>query len=469
MISLGSVTWGTGPKIPITFEYEKQRSGANMQYRVKVTIARLTGTSYFGYPIYLSLSIDGKEVDSGITIKKASPSRWSGDITYTSGWYTVANKVSGTTAVTFRVYSGSGSSRNNTYPYSMAVDPAMSSVSAPNGTLGTPLNLAVTKHNAAFTHSIYFTCGDAKGSVCSQSLATTIPWDTTNGNVLDLAKQEKNGQSVSVTFTITTYDGGSVVGTDSTTISMAIPNTVKPSVSIQIEDTAGHYATYGAYVQGKSVLKITATPTLAYDSPIDTYEITAMGNTFNTPTVSVEVTTGYDTVTAKVTDKRRNSSEPVSEPIQVLEYSKPSVTAIAYRCNSSGEEDPEGAYMRVGFNAAISSLNGWNTAKYTITYGGTDPITGTGTSFLSDPIACDVSRVRSIEVTVEDDLDSGTKSAVVPIAFTLMDFYRTGMGVALGKVATRDGFDCALTAYFTGDVYIGTKSLAEYIRSLVNS
>jgi hypothetical protein len=48
-----------------------------------------------------------------------------------------------------------------------------------------------------------------------------------------------------------------------------------------------------------------------------------------------------------------------------------------------------------------------------------------------------------------------------------MDFYHTGQGVALGKVATRNGFDCAMPAYFTGAVYIGDKSLADYIADLV--
>jgi hypothetical protein len=47
-----------------------------------------------------------------------------------------------------------------------------------------------------------------------------------------------------------------------------------------------------------------------------------------------------------------------------------------------------------------------------------------------------------------------------------MDFYHTGMGVAFGKVATRDGFDCAMPAYFTGGGYVDGKTLAEYIRSL---
>ena len=62
-----------------------------------------------------------------------------------------------------------------------------------------------------------------------------------------------------------------------------------------------------------------------------------------------------------------------------------------------------------------------------------------------------------------DDLDETTKTVVIPIAFTLMDFYYTGEGVALGKVATRNGFDCAMDAFFTGEVTVGGKTLLNLI------
>lgn len=469
MIALGSATWGSGPKIPMTFEYEKQRSGANMQYRVRVTVSPITGSHYFGYPIYLALTLDGKALP-GVTIKNASPKQWSSAITYTSDWYTVTNKTSGNTTAALKVYSGSGSSRSETYTYSLGVDPAASQVRASSGTLGTSLSLSVTQYNTTYSHTITYRCGTASGEVCSKSYDTTVYWTTDNGNELSLASQNKYDQSVSVTFTITTYSMlGQQIGTNSITVRMAIPNTVRPSVSLKVEDVTGCFAAYGAYVQGWSKLKITATPTLAYGSPIDTYTITADGKTYDTSPVTTDPIQAKASflVRASVKDKRTHSSEEVTAPVTVLEYSKPSVTPIAYRCNSSGEEDQEGAYMRLGFTSTIASLNDKNSARYTITYGGT-PLTGTGASFLSEPIACDVSRVWSVEVKVEDDLDSTTKSAVIPIAFTLMDFYHTGMGVALGKVATRDGFDCAMPAYFTGGVYVDGKTLAEYITNLVS-
>ena len=84
-----------------------------MQYRVQVTVNPVSGASSFGYPIYLGLYINGVGRTS-VTLKAASPSRWTSAIVWTSDWYTVADKTSGTTPASFNLYSGSGSSRNST-------------------------------------------------------------------------------------------------------------------------------------------------------------------------------------------------------------------------------------------------------------------------------------------------------------------------------------------------------------------
>ena len=209
-------------------------------------------------------------------------------------------------------------------------------------------------------------------------------------------------------------------------------------------------------MQGKSNLKITANTTKAYESPIKTYTITADGKTYTTSPVTTDVLqhTGKLAVTAKVTDARTYPSEVASVDITVLEYAPPAVTVSAYRCNSSGTADQEGAYMKFGFSATITSLNSKNSATYSISYkagsGTATKVTGSGLSYTSAVIACDVAQIWTIEVTVSDNLSSTVKAAVIPIAFTLMDFYSTGKGVAFGKVGTREGFDCAMAAYFSG-------------------
>ncbi len=467
MISLGSKSWTSSkPNISVAVNYEKRRSGANMEYRVQVMISTVTGGSYFGYPIYMKLTIAGTLRETK-TLKNASPSQWSSVITYTSNWYTVANKTTGTTPVSVNVYSGQGSSRSETYSYNMAVDPAASKITASNGTLGTNMTLELERYNSGFTDTITYQCGTASGTVTSGLTgvtSTSVIWSIANGNTVNLAAQNTTGRAVDVTFTVTTYSGSTRVGTNTTRVTMSIPNSVRPSVRLNIEDAAGYLDVYDAYIQGYSQLRITATPSLAQGSPIRSYAITADGSSYTTNPVTTPVLKGKGklTVTATATDARTHTSEPVSEEITVLEYANPVVNLSAYRCNSSGTADAEGAYMKIVVTSTITSLNNQNSATYTVVYpGGT--LTGNGTSFTSGVLACDVASTHNVEVTIQDDLSSTTKAAVVPIAFTLIDYYNTGKGIAFGKVGTRDGFDCAMPAYFTGGVSVGGKSLLDLI------
>jgi hypothetical protein len=349
----------------------------------------------------------------------------------------------------------------------MGVDPAATAITAPNGILGDELTLSLTRYNSSFIDVIAYRCGAETGIIEANSSALSVVWDASNGNTVALAAQNTSGQSVTVTFTVTTYSGDTKVGENTATVTMDIPSSVRPSLALDITDAAGYKNIYGAYVQGYSNLRIAATATLAYGSPVKAFTVTFDGKTYNYYGVETVITSeiqgdGTLPVTAAVTDGRSRSSGLVSTDITVLEYSKPSVSVKAYRCNSSGAADQEGAYMKIEVTSTISSLNGRNSATYKIVHSG-GTLTGSGTSFTSDPLACDVSSMHNIEVTVTDKLSSTTKAATIPIAYTLMDYYYTGRGIAFGKVGTRDGFDCAMPAYFTGGVTIGTKTLIDLI------
>ena len=119
--------WGSSPKIYVSFYYEKTRDGANMKYRTKTVINSLTGQSYFGYSIEQVLTMDGAEKEYEV-LKDSSPSQWGDNIEYISPWYTIANKTSGTTSVTFNLFSNSG--RDDYFTYSMGVDPAYTSITS---------------------------------------------------------------------------------------------------------------------------------------------------------------------------------------------------------------------------------------------------------------------------------------------------------------------------------------------------
>lgn len=279
------------------------------------------------------------------------------------------------------------------------------------------------------------------------------------------------GNSCTIRIGLYTYIGGvQYADYKDKTYTMTENEATKPSVTMEINLNNGDLPSDfdNMYIQGVSKVDVTLSAEVKYGADIDSYHAMIDGKTYYSESFTTDVIQGIGAVEILGYAKdSRGFTGKTGRHINVIEYSKPSVNVIAYRCDSSGEEDPEGAYMKVGFEATIASLNGKNSAGYTINYGGT-PITGTGTSYISEPIACDVSRVWSVEVKVSDEIDATPKSAVIPIAFTLMDFYHTGMGVSFGKVATRDGFDCAMPAYFTGGVYIGEKSLDHVVEEGTN-
>lgn len=455
MITLGSIRWSSSsPEINLIMGYEKQRSGADMQYRITVKVSPVTGSSYFGYPIYTKVTIDNVERVTK-TLKDASPNQWASEITYTTPWYTIANKTSGTVPVSINVYSGSGSTRTGTYRFTMPVDPAGSTIAALGGTLGQPMTISVTRYDSSYTDTIEYVCGGLRGTVCTDSKDTSVVWNASNGNTLALSSQNTAGSIVLVTLIVSTYSGGSVVGTNSIPIKMTIPPEVKPSVSMTVSDPTGLADTYGAYIQGHSRFAVTLTPTLAYSSPITKYAINAndvisyAGDSLITGPI---VRDGNQLVRAYVTDARGNPSDIVTETVSVLPYAKPTVMLTAERCNEEGVPDPEGAYMRVALGATIASLNDHNRATYVITYrnelGQMVTIEGEGTEYTSDAIECDVANTRTVQVVVTDDLSSTTISTTIPVAFTLFDYHNSGKGVAFGKVATREGFDCAMDSYF---------------------
>lgn len=231
----------------------------------------------------------------------------------------------------------------------------LSSLSASNGTLGTSQDLTVKQQNSAYTHTITYACGSASGTVISKSSSVTIPFTPP----LSLASQNTTGTSVSIEFTITTYNGNTSLGSSKKTITCSIPSSVKPEVSMSIIDPTGYLSTYNTAIKGKSTLQITLSVTLGGSSPINSYSITANGETYTTSSAvtSVLKTSGTMTVTAKVTDKRGRTDTATAE-IEVLDYNAPSITSLSVRrCNQNGTENDQGAYIKVTFSGSVTPLN----------------------------------------------------------------------------------------------------------------
>lgn len=343
---------------------------------------------------------------------------------------------------------GSGWSVSGSQAVTLTTIPRKSTLSASNGTLGTAQTLTVTKKADSFTHTILYTCGTIKNqTICSKSSETSISWTPS----INLASQNTTGTSVAITLTITTYSGSTSVGSNSISITCAIPASVAPSCSIAVSDDTELSSTYGAMVKGYSKMAVTVTATKSYGSEISAYRVTANGSVYNTASFVTGVlkSSGTLSVAATVTDKRGRTGS-ASESVSVLDYSAPSVTLLKVgRCDEDGTANDSGEYTKVTISGTVTSLNNKNSATYTLEYKKTTDSSYTAVTLtdLADTysvsnytyiFAADSGSSYDVRLTITDDLSSGNRSTVVSTGATIMHWKANGKGMGIGKVSEID-------------------------------
>ena len=216
-----------------------------------------------------------------------------------------------------------------------------STLNVSNGTLGTAQTITADRKVSSFTHTLTWKVGSHSGTIATKSSATS--WSFTPP--LELANNTPMSPFTRISFTLTTYNGSTQVGTATETVTMTIPSSVAPTCSVSVSDPTGYLTTYGGYVQNKSKMEVTVTATPAYGSPITSYSVIANGNRYsdNPATTGVITTSGSNTITGKATDKRGRTGS-ASTTINVLAYSSPSITFTMYRCNQDGTENMTVSY-----------------------------------------------------------------------------------------------------------------------------
>lgn len=323
--------------------------------------------------------------------------------------------------------------------------PRKSTLSVGNGTLGTPQTLTVTEQASSFTHTITAKCGSASTTVCSKSTNNSISFTPP----LSWASQNTTGTSVSVTYTITTYNGSTSVGSNTYTKTCSIPASVKPSCTISVTDPTGISDIYGVngYVKGVSKFKVVVTPTTSYGSAIASYKTTANGGTYTTASFTTDVlaTSGELTIKATVTDKRGRSGTS-SITVDVRNYSFPSVSKLTvHRCNEDGSPNDEGKCVKVVFDASATDINGTGSSSIYLDYKKTTESQYTTINLVNDQVSvtdftyifdADSGSSYNVRVSIEDDLgNTATRATTASTAFTLMHFGASGRCIAFGKLA----------------------------------
>lgn len=452
MTLLENIQWGTSPTITGSISYEKQRSGADMQYRVQIIIDAVTGVRYFGYPIYAQVSLDNLQKDSA-TIKNASPSQWTTAYTYTTPWMTAAGKTSGTTVLKVRIYSGMGTTRDISYSYDLPTDPAASLVAVQNGTMGQNVTITITRYNQSFTHTLKYSFGALSGTITTGLQANTYTWQIP----LNFANQVTNATSGTGTITLTTYNGSAVMGSTTATFTATVPASVVPTISsVSIsEAVSGIAEQFSGYVQSKSKLNINTSSAGAYNSTIRTIDVTFEGTKYIGSAITTNAIIGSGTIIVSiiVTDSRGRTAS-TTRNVNVIAYVRPTISGFqAYRANANGTANDDGAYLGFSLNYAISPANNRNTKVINVQYKKADETTwhtakqytsySEDVTDVSSAAVLDVDYSYNIRVTATDYFETVTRNLGEDIATSgdVFDIYATGKGFAFGKAAEGEYFE----------------------------
>ena len=364
---------------------------------------------------------------------------------------------------------------NQTQSIALPDIPRKSSISSLTGSVSVNGSNAVTvniaRADASFTHTVLFSIGAYSQSFTGVATSQTYAIPTTWLNAIP------NSVSGTATCRVTTYNGGVNMGYVESTFAIDAPTTVIPVVSDIAFFKVADVFSSGVFVKGISKLSITGvTVTNQYSAITQSYyygiHLAASGETTglqytqaNAPLTSdIVQTAGSMKLSVKVTDSRTRQSAYYGEAFTVYDYSPPSVTVTAERCDASGTPDPNGSYIKMRLQASISPVNNDNSKIYTLKYKKTSDSTWTSvdvsglTSYAVDQSyirAASSSYTWEVQGSAQDKVSIVSKTVQATTAQTIMDFLAGGTGMAIGKVAeTADVLEVDMATKFGKSVEI---------------
>lgn len=324
-----------------------------------------------------------------------------------------------------------------------ASQPTLSSSSV---TMGTSVTITTNRVSNSFTHTLSYSFGGATGTIAS-NVTDTASWTPP----ITLTNQIPNSTSGTCTITCTTYNGETLIGTKTVNLTLNVPSSVVPSVSIGTlteADTTMQGLNWGVFVQNKSKLNIPITATGIYGSSISSIVTTINGVNFtgSNVTTSTLVTAGNNTISTTAIDSRGRTAT-TTKTYNVVAYSNPTITtAQAQRCLSDGTISDEGTYLKYSFVGSISSVSNNNAHTFRIGHKLTSASTYTYTNIdtsnysinKSDQVLnLNLSTSNSYDIVFEaiDSFMTNAINRTLDTGFDLMNFNASGKAMAIGKVS----------------------------------
>ena len=366
---------------------------------------------------------------------------------------------------TFTIYNPSPSASSQGYSYNylqwesvvitITYEEAVSqpSTSASSVNMGSAVTVYTNRVSTSTTHTILYTFGNTSGTIAT-NVGASVSWTPP----LTLAAQIPSATSGVCTITCQSYNGGTLTGTRTCTLTLNVPSTVVPSISsVTVEDTSTTVATQiQAYVKMLSKLSVDITASGTYGSTITSYRTTLDGVTYTTAsfTASKKLSaSGELTLSVTVTDTRGRTAT-YTETLTVLDYSYPSIRLFkADRCNSDGSAaQVDGTNVRYSFQGSVVPLNNHNGVACVVYYKLASADTWTQAEQLTvtsynlsetDKVLAqtfDALSSYDLKVRLQDYFYYVEQAVSIGTKGVIMDFLADGTGIAFGKVAETSGY-----------------------------
>lgn len=405
-----------------------------------------------------------------------------------SGSVNVSHNSDGTKSFTYQVKIVGGSDpRGANYQWNSSSSSAPSmtlntipratqpSMSASSVTMGNAITINTPRASSSFTHSLWYQVNGGNWQDIASGVGTSYSWTVPVG----LASSVPNGTSISVTVICRTYNGSTNLGDKYTSFTAYVPSSVVPSMgnptATRVDN--GVPSGWGVYVKGYSKVTIAMTSVSgSYGSTIKSYSITGpnLSSTSSSATSGVLGSAGTNTYTCTITDSRgRTATKTVS--ISVVDYSKPSISVSASRCNSDGTVSSSGTYLRVTASYSIASVSSKNSvsSRSVSCNGASNSSFSSGSAFVLGA-NCAINTSYILTASVKDALNNTASASItIPTASRIMNVRANKSGIAFGKFAEIDNvLDVGWPALIRGGINRegdtrGVNSVPSYYRNVL--
>ena len=373
--------------------------------------------------------------------------------------FSYSNGLSSSGTYTTRTGSGSATVKLDTIARGSSM-----SLNRSSATIGSDsVTVNITRNSSAYKHKVKLILGDT-----TYLLAENVDTSYTFTPSMSYCNKITTSTSGTATVKVETLTGtnGSWIAETTKTLTLNVPSNVVPSVGISV--TANNQ-TSGVNVAGKTTF--TVKPTNAsgsYGSTIKSYSITGghLNSTSSSGATTGTLTAGDYTFTVKVTDSRGRTAS-ASSKVTVHAYSSPTISARAFRCDSSGNESSSGTSIAVKFSWEITNLanNNSNAKQYFIQYKSNDASSYTTsvdwtnlssysssmTKVLSQTFSTTTS--YSIQLKVKDSFGTTTSTLNVSTISALLNIEKNGVGI--GKIHENGKLDVGGQLHTTHGIYAG--------------